>query len=142
MGEQRGRESSERRSLHAIGRQEANDSKVEKQFLTCVLEPSYGYLQSAPSTTKSAPARGHHARDSGMGSAATMRRWRPSRHTRPVRRMIREISAPHVTTENVPSVSVVMSTYNRGQLLETAIRSVLAQHEPTPSFELIIVDNN
>ena len=56
--------------------------------------------------------------------------------------MSTELSAPRVTTENVPSLSVVMSTYNRGQLLETAIRSVLAQHEPTPSFELIIVDNN
>ena len=41
-----------------------------------------------------------------------------------------------------PALSVVMSTYNRGALLEGAIRSVLAQREHTAPFELIIVDNN
>ena len=42
-----------------------------------------------------------------------------------------------------PQVSVVMSTYNRGDLLADAIRSVLAQHErPSAPFELIVVDNN
>jgi glycosyltransferase involved in cell wall biosynthesis len=40
-------------------------------------------------------------------------------------------------------VSVVVSTYNRGPLLERALRSVLAQREPTtPRFEMIVVDNN
>ena len=40
-------------------------------------------------------------------------------------------------------MSVIMSTYNRGALLEDAIRSVLAQHAAiTPPFELIVVDNN
>ena len=46
---------------------------------------------------------------------------------------------------NLPSVqlSVVMSTYNRGELLADAVRSILAQrHANTPQFELIIVDNN
>ena len=42
-----------------------------------------------------------------------------------------------------PAVSVVMSTYNRGELLGDAVRSVLAQRETTgASFELIVVDNN
>lgn len=45
--------------------------------------------------------------------------------------------------EECPQVSVVISTYNRGALLESALRSVLAQQEPaTPLFELIAVDNN
>jgi glycosyltransferase involved in cell wall biosynthesis len=36
-----------------------------------------------------------------------------------------------------------MSTYNRGELLVDAVRSVLAQHPAiTPAFELIVVDNN
>jgi glycosyltransferase involved in cell wall biosynthesis len=36
-----------------------------------------------------------------------------------------------------------MSTYNRGALLDAAIRSVLAQDAAiTPAFELIVVDNN
>lgn len=40
-------------------------------------------------------------------------------------------------------MSVVMSTYNRGDLLGDAVRSVLAQRERTgASFELIVVDNN
>ena len=40
-------------------------------------------------------------------------------------------------------MSVIMSTYNRGALLEDAIRSMLAQHAAiTPPFELIVVDNN
>jgi glucosyl-dolichyl phosphate glucuronosyltransferase len=41
-----------------------------------------------------------------------------------------------------PHVSVVMCTYNRGEMLLTAIRSVLAQESVTPFFELIVVDNN
>ena len=41
-----------------------------------------------------------------------------------------------------PDVSVVLSTYNRGPLLESAIRSVLAQQGGSPAFELIVVDNN
>jgi glucosyl-dolichyl phosphate glucuronosyltransferase len=44
---------------------------------------------------------------------------------------------------SAPAVSVVMCTYNRGDLLVDAIGSVLAQHESiTPPFELIVVDNN
>jgi glycosyltransferase involved in cell wall biosynthesis len=40
-------------------------------------------------------------------------------------------------------LSVVLSTYNRGDLLTDALRSVLAQEGPlTPPFELIVVDNN
>jgi glycosyltransferase involved in cell wall biosynthesis len=36
-----------------------------------------------------------------------------------------------------------MSTYNRGELLADAVRSVLTQHGPAvPPFELIVVDNN
>jgi glucosyl-dolichyl phosphate glucuronosyltransferase len=45
----------------------------------------------------------------------------------------------------IPDVrlSVVTSTYNRGALLEGAVRSILAQQDPrTPPFELIVVDNN
>ena len=42
-----------------------------------------------------------------------------------------------------PEISVVLSTYNRGPLLEPALRSVLAQQQPAaPAFELIVVDNN
>jgi len=42
-----------------------------------------------------------------------------------------------------PEISVVLSTYNRGPLLESALRSVLAQQQPVaPAFELIVVDNN
>jgi glycosyltransferase involved in cell wall biosynthesis len=44
---------------------------------------------------------------------------------------------------DAPEVSVIMSTYNRGERLEGAVRSVLAQDEATtPPFELIVVDNN
>src|SRR3954447_26920581 len=42
-----------------------------------------------------------------------------------------------------PEISVVLSTYTRGPLLESALRSVLAQQQPAaPAFELIVVDNN
>jgi glycosyltransferase involved in cell wall biosynthesis len=42
-----------------------------------------------------------------------------------------------------PDVSVIMSTYNRGELLSDAVRNVLAQRAATaPPFELIVVDNN
>jgi glycosyltransferase involved in cell wall biosynthesis len=44
--------------------------------------------------------------------------------------------------QNNPQLSVVMCTYNRGELLLPAIRSVLAQGATTPPFELIVVDNN
>ena len=39
-------------------------------------------------------------------------------------------------------LSVIMCTYNRGALLADAIRSVLAQADGTPAFELIVLDNN
>jgi glycosyltransferase involved in cell wall biosynthesis len=42
-----------------------------------------------------------------------------------------------------PQLSVVVSTYNRGDLLADAVRSILAQQDVrTPRFELIVVDNN
>ena len=42
-----------------------------------------------------------------------------------------------------PQISVVMSTYNRGALLEAAVRSVLEQETTSSlSFEMIVVDNN
>jgi glucosyl-dolichyl phosphate glucuronosyltransferase len=44
--------------------------------------------------------------------------------------------------ENNPQLSVVICTYNRGELLLPAIRSVLAQGGTTPPFELLVVDNN
>src|SRR5688572_14570339 len=48
-----------------------------------------------------------------------------------------------MTRPEAPQLSVVMSTYNRGELLGDAIRSLLAQHQTiTPPFELIVVDNN
>jgi glycosyltransferase involved in cell wall biosynthesis len=50
-------------------------------------------------------------------------------------------SMPQAQPE-IPRVSVVMSTFNRGELLHDAIRSVLAQRADTPAFELIVVDNN
>jgi len=49
---------------------------------------------------------------------------------------------PHARAET-PQLSVIMSTYNRGELLRDALHSVLAQHVgSTPPFELIVVDNN
>jgi len=44
--------------------------------------------------------------------------------------------------QGVPRVSVVMCTYNRGELLLPALLSVVAQAAPAPPFELIVVDNN
>lgn len=42
-----------------------------------------------------------------------------------------------------PQLSVVMTTYNRGSLVDDALIGVLAQNEAiTPPFELIVVDNN
>jgi glucosyl-dolichyl phosphate glucuronosyltransferase len=41
-----------------------------------------------------------------------------------------------------PEISVVLCTFNRGPLLEPALRSVLAQQRPAPAFELIVVDNH
>jgi glucosyl-dolichyl phosphate glucuronosyltransferase len=44
---------------------------------------------------------------------------------------------------DAPQVSVVMCTYNRGDLLGDAIASVLAQQDhQTPPFEVLVVDNN
>jgi glycosyltransferase involved in cell wall biosynthesis len=50
-------------------------------------------------------------------------------------------SRPQVRQDSL-QLSVVMCTYNRGELLLPAIRSVLAQDVTTPAFELIVVDNN
>jgi glycosyltransferase involved in cell wall biosynthesis len=45
--------------------------------------------------------------------------------------------------QSAPQVSVIVSTYNRGELLHDALRSVLDQRAATtPPFELIVVDNN
>lgn len=41
-----------------------------------------------------------------------------------------------------PEVSVVISTHNRCDLLPEAVASVLGQEDGSPSFELIVVDNN
>ena len=41
-----------------------------------------------------------------------------------------------------PDVSVVLSTYNREDLLGAAIESILGQQPGSPTFELIVVDNN
>ncbi len=44
---------------------------------------------------------------------------------------------------HAPQLSVVMCTYNRGELLANAVRGVLAQGKTTtPPFELIVVDNH
>ncbi len=40
------------------------------------------------------------------------------------------------------AVSVVLSTFNRGDQLGAAIRHILAQKSTSPSYELIVVDNN
>lgn len=47
------------------------------------------------------------------------------------------MSAAHAA----PSVTVVISTYNRAALLDGAVRSVLAQ-DGAPPFEVVVVDNN
>jgi glycosyltransferase involved in cell wall biosynthesis len=52
-----------------------------------------------------------------------------------------EIAPP--AQPEAPQLSVIMSTYDRGELLHDAVRSVLAQRVAiTPAFELIVVDNN
>lgn len=56
--------------------------------------------------------------------------------------MLRPSSGTGVTTGLSPRVSVLMSTYNRGVLLQDAVGSVLEQDPDTPPFELIVVDNN
>ena len=43
---------------------------------------------------------------------------------------------------SAPSLSVVMSTYNRAALLRDAVRSLLTLDPATPPYEVIIVDNN
>lgn len=40
------------------------------------------------------------------------------------------------------AVSVVLSTYNRGDQLGAAIRHILAQKSGSPAYELVVVDNN
>lgn len=49
---------------------------------------------------------------------------------------------PSNRSSDVPDLSVIMSTFNRGKLLVDAVRSVLGQHRHAPTFELIVVDNN
>jgi glycosyltransferase involved in cell wall biosynthesis len=47
-----------------------------------------------------------------------------------------------ITSERL-QLSIILSTYNRGELVQDAVASVLAQQETgTPDFELIVVDNN
>lgn len=43
--------------------------------------------------------------------------------------------------DSAPELSVVISTYNRGALLEDALRSALAQ-QGAPAYEVVVVDNN
>jgi glycosyltransferase involved in cell wall biosynthesis len=45
-------------------------------------------------------------------------------------------------TSQPPSISVVLSTYNRAALLDGAIRSLLAQDPEWPPHEILVVDNN
>jgi glycosyltransferase involved in cell wall biosynthesis len=52
------------------------------------------------------------------------------------------IKGTGVMIPQVPVISVVMSTYNRGALLRAAIQSIFGQRAPVPSFELIVVENN
>jgi glycosyltransferase involved in cell wall biosynthesis len=62
--------------------------------------------------------------------------------TPPLSSAVSDPTAP-TTRSDAPFVSIIMSTYNRGVLLEEAIRSVLSQGAAiTPTFELIVVDNN
>ena len=42
----------------------------------------------------------------------------------------------------IPSVSIVLSTYNRAEMLGPAIEHLLAQAPNSPPYELIVVDNN
>jgi glycosyltransferase involved in cell wall biosynthesis len=52
-------------------------------------------------------------------------------------------SPPARAGAEAPAVSVVMCTYNRGDLLPGAVDDVIAQSHPqTPPFELLVVDNN
>ena len=52
-------------------------------------------------------------------------------------------SPPARAGAEAPAVSVVMCTYNRGDLLPAAVDDVIAQNHPqTPPFELLVVDNN
>ena len=44
--------------------------------------------------------------------------------------------------EQVPDVSVVISTYNRCEILPRALESLAAQETPGFSFEVVVVDNN
>ena len=41
-----------------------------------------------------------------------------------------------------PALSVVICTYNRRELVERAVRSLMVQTRPAESFEVILVDNN
>jgi glycosyltransferase involved in cell wall biosynthesis len=39
-------------------------------------------------------------------------------------------------------VSVVISTYNRAEVLPYALESLLQQEPPQPHYEIVVVDNN
>ena len=41
-----------------------------------------------------------------------------------------------------PVISVVVCTYNRAHLLADALDALIAQADPTPPFEVIVIDNN
>jgi glycosyltransferase involved in cell wall biosynthesis len=43
---------------------------------------------------------------------------------------------------NAPEITVVISTYNRCQLLPAAIAGVMNQNPGGPSYEIVVVDNN
>lgn len=45
-------------------------------------------------------------------------------------------------SDTAPVVSIVLSTYNRCTRLPRALTALTRQREPTPEFELIVVDNN
>src|SRR5688500_10433784 len=41
-----------------------------------------------------------------------------------------------------PDVSVILSTYNRADLLPRALEALLAQLPDSPTYEILVVDNN
>ncbi len=55
-----------------------------------------------------------------------------------------ELAQPHPPTSMAtnPGVSVVLSTYNRARLLESALARLLHQLDTTPPYEILVVDNN
>ena len=44
--------------------------------------------------------------------------------------------------EDSYEITVVVSTYNRSEMLRSALDSLLAQETPGPRYEIIVVDNN